>query len=74
MLTDEELLRGLWWSDPEFDPAACAVWMAWVEEKHAFEAKKQGFATVLRHYYDAAARADAAMVESPLQTPGEDQR
>lgn len=35
-LTDDELLRGLWWGDPEFGPAVNALHREYVERRHAW--------------------------------------
>lgn len=47
-LTDDELLGGLWWGDPEW-PAYCnPLWREYVERKHEWEAYRKAVASVLR--------------------------
>jgi len=48
-LTDEELLSGLWWSDPEYGPAVGALWRDYVERRREWDRYKAEVATSLRH-------------------------
>lgn len=49
-LTDDQLLEGLWWGDPEFEPLALEVWQEYVDARNAWEERKKAYATVLRYF------------------------
>ncbi len=47
-LTDDQLLDGLWWGDPEW-PAWCdGIWREYVERMHEFNHYRSAVATLLR--------------------------
>lgn len=47
-LTDDEILSGLWWGDPEW-PAWCdGIWREYVERMHEFNHYRSAVATLLR--------------------------
>lgn len=48
VLTDDELLDGLWWGDPEWPPFADGLWRHYVQRMHEWNAFKKSVATVLR--------------------------
>lgn len=53
-LSDEDLLGGLWWGDPEFHPIADEVWREYVDARHAWAEREAAYATVLRHFLERA--------------------
>lgn len=57
-LTDDELLRGLWWGDEEFGPAVNALWREYVERRRGWMDYKCEVATALRHLHRVSFTAD----------------
>ena len=48
-LSDDELLSGLWWGDPEWPTFANGLWREYVERKHEWMEYRAAVATVLRN-------------------------
>ena len=47
-LSDDEVLSGLWWSEPEYPDWCGTLWREYVERKHAWNDYRAAVATVLR--------------------------
>jgi hypothetical protein len=48
-MSDDDVLSGLWWSDPEW-PAYCGpLWREYVERKHEWNDYRKSVANVLRN-------------------------
>jgi hypothetical protein len=72
-LADDQLLEGLWWGDPEFEPLALEVWKEYVEARNAWEERKKAYATVLRYFLQRADEKPYSCDLHPgqlLQVPG----
>ena len=72
-LTDEELLGGLWWGDPEFEPLADEVWREYIEARNAWLERERAYATVLRYFLHRAEEKPYSCQLHPgqlLQVPG----
>ena len=53
-LTDDQILSGLWWNDPEYPEWCGLLWREYVEKKHAWNDYRRGVATVLRGAMEAS--------------------
>lgn len=60
VLTDEDLLSGLWWGDSEYPPAAEEAWKSYVDEMHEWERRKSMYASALRVFLEQAERSPYA--------------
>lgn len=48
-LTDDELLSGLWWGDPEFHPLANDIWRGYINDRAKWDRQKAEYAIMLRY-------------------------
>lgn len=51
--SDDELLSGLWWSDPEYPAWAGPLWTEYVDRMHSWNKYRAGVATMLRDAIEA---------------------